>query len=114
MDDLDFDPNTFTFSYPVWVCFRRGSDDVIGGKLKDGSRFVALFTDKDLAMRFITTRGIAEETDIGDIPNVDAFRGMLTNLQLAGFSHAVFDDTGMGGDARVVLDIAQVLGRKKG
>jgi hypothetical protein len=111
MDEPGIDPAAFAFTYPVWVCVCKDNHgSVIGsGTLEGGRVFLAVFTDGDLAERFLTERGERDAADIIDIPNSANFAGALKDLQLAGYSHIVFDCTGKLGDAGRVFDIPALL-----
>jgi hypothetical protein len=107
--DLAFDPATFTFAYPVWICVRRGGSEVIGGTLEGGRKFVSVFTDEDLLLRFIAAQGLSTDAEVADIPDEGSFAGLLHQLQTDGYTHVVFDDRGAGGEMRHSLLIPKLL-----
>jgi len=107
MDDLVSDG--FLFDYPVWLCVRRDDPGrMVAGKLKD-ALFIAIFTDEDLAHRFLGAQGLSQEMQIGAIETPDLFRSFLKDVQKEGFSHIVFDDTGREQVSRRVCSISDLL-----
>ncbi|HTU93076.1 MAG TPA: hypothetical protein VMF69_23550 [Gemmataceae bacterium] len=65
MDELDFNPDEFVFT-EVWLLAEAGhesdalaGDHYLGGPLEDGGHGAFLFTDRDLAERFIVYVGLA-------------------------------------------------------
>jgi hypothetical protein len=109
MEELDFDPNKFAFSYPLWLCVGKGKGNVAGFALGGGRSAVAVFTDQDLAERFITASGARGQVDFVDITDAIVFAKLLTQMKANGASHVVFDDTGKASAVRVVKDIDALL-----
>jgi uncharacterized protein (DUF433 family) len=102
MDDL-FDPATFFVNFPVYGCFLKGSDGGIpkGRNLSDGSQCVTVFTDKDLASRFVAELGEESTSEILPIYSLEHLTDWLTWCQQAGISHVLFDDAGKGGVLKI-------------
>jgi hypothetical protein len=93
----------FVFSFPVWTVAKQGAPDVpAGGHLPGGVKFIVMFTDEDLADRFITATG--RETD-GLATSVDdpvTFLGMLDLWHKDGYTHLVLDPSGRPAHERLV------------
>jgi hypothetical protein len=105
MDELDFDPNRFVFVYPVWTCARPGTFDMIGGNVTRGGKFIAVFTDEDLADRFLESRGLSGCADLLFFEDKDTLAGALKLLQQSGFTHVAVDPAGVDvGEAAKPID----------
>jgi hypothetical protein len=115
-DDFDFDPGSFTFTCPVWICVQRtaAQPTPFGGNLEDGGKFVALFTDGDLAARFVQARGESGNADILNIPDPEHFQGLLRELREVGFTHAMFDHPGTGDQPRNLVPIEELIRQTEG
>jgi hypothetical protein len=108
-EEMDFDPHAFIFSYPVWVVSRKDNpESLAGGPMPGGGKFVAVFTDEDLAERFIRQTCRESESATGAIADADAFSGFLRVMQSAGYTHVVLDPSGKPAQVKT-LDIDSLL-----
>jgi hypothetical protein len=106
-DDLGFDAGKFTYRVPVYVCLANDTGDPLGGAVAGGGRFLAFFTDEDLAWRYITA--LKAPAGTAKIADEQAFRDALVAARTAGFTHVVFDHSGAGDEAGHVFSIDQIL-----
>jgi hypothetical protein len=79
------------------------------GNLNAQDHFVGIFTDDDLAERFITELKIEQQAIKLKIANAPEFLIFLGGALLAGTTHLVFDPSSKGGTARYTGTIAQVV-----
>jgi hypothetical protein len=108
MDELDFDPEHFRFSEVPWiVTYRERAGDALaghpcflGGKT-EGYSFVALFSDRDLAERFIALAGMQDHTVAIQFPSLGHLVLFLRVIPAHGFTHVVLDPARERGSGRV-------------
>lgn len=110
MDDL-FDPAKFIFKYPVFICVHRETGMVKGANLSGGVKAISIFTDGDLAERFIRQLGEQDVTDIVFLESDEEFVKTLKGMLEMGASDIIFDDPGNAGIPRRLLSIPQLLQR---
>jgi hypothetical protein len=106
MDDL-FDPNAFTWDYPLWVAFdiakmadeanhpfgafTQGEGDYTDGR----HRFLGVFTDEDLARRFVEDFCLPPHS-FTPIDH-EQFGGLLNDAIRRGVRYVAFDVHSRGG-----------------
>lgn len=110
MADQERDSNGFGFKCPVW---RLESRQYPGGlvilELPDGGKFICIFTDEDLAVRFIETSGQQLSMKAVEIPTYAAFADMLTVCQNAGVSLVAIDCKNNPSDAQAAYPVDKLL-----
>jgi hypothetical protein len=119
-DDLGVDPNVFYSPGPLWVVAVRqtvGRDEktgdlvvnsataVVGGGPKN-CRFIAVFTDEDLAERFVAEQGKLDLVPVKICSPAD-YIGLLEGWTRAGVVHVVYDPGKAGTPARFMVPIAR-------
>jgi hypothetical protein len=121
-DDSGFDPNIFYAPGAAWVvAFRQTArwDETAGEAVATGAtavisgqtetrRFIAVFSDKDLAERFIAQQ---ESTDLvpAKIRNPAEYVSILERWGQAGFTHVAYDLGKLGTPARFMFPIARAI-----
>jgi uncharacterized protein (DUF433 family) len=110
MDD-PFDPAKFVFQYPVFICLHKETGGVKGATLSGGDKAITIFTDGDLAERFVRQRGEQDVTDIVFLESDEEFVKTLKGMQETGATHVIFDDAGNAGIPRRIVPIPQLLQR---
>jgi hypothetical protein len=109
MDDLDFDPDSFLFSeFPWIVAYQDCAEDALAGRpyfltgnTEEGYSLVALFSDRDLAERFIALAGMQGRTVAVQFPSLGQLVLFLRAIPAHGFTHVVLDPTKQQGSERV-------------
>jgi hypothetical protein len=109
MDELNFDPDSFVFSDVPWiVTYRERAGDALaghpcflGGKTEEGYSFVALFSDRDLAERFIALADMQGHTVAIQFPSLGQLVLFLRAIPAHGFTHIVLDPARERGSGRV-------------
>lgn len=100
-------PKPFTFDLPVWaVAYRKGGDlpnslTFVCGE-DDGGRWLSIFTDEDLAERFIAASpaGMYPDPKPFKMATPQEFLIILESMLRAGVAKIAFDSTRKsGGDA---------------
>jgi hypothetical protein len=108
-DIFDFDPNAFTFSYPVWICLGvERPNAVLTGRIKPGGNFIYLFTDEHLAEIHIAHSGLIGRVYAAGFPSAEALAGGLRSLRGTGISHVALDVNPRDDLARV-MSIAKLI-----
>jgi hypothetical protein len=108
MDELDFDPDSFVFSeFPWIVAFQECAEDALAGKpcfltgkTEEGYSLVPLFSDRDLAERFIDLAGMKDHTVAVQFPSLGQLVLFLRASPAHGFTHVVLDPTKQEGSER--------------
>jgi uncharacterized protein (DUF433 family) len=113
MDELPFDPTRFLVPLPVYACFLKGTEFEaefpIERNRPDGRRYVAIFTDFDLASRFVAELKDKASTEIRSFHSLEAIADWLRWCEEAGFTHVSIDDDGKGGEGRLLISIPKLL-----
>jgi hypothetical protein len=102
----------FTWTKPLWMGSHFGRELPFGGKLSDGSRFVALFTFESLAKRYITLDPDDDPDAVGVswIGSQGALRQLICDVQESGWTHFVIDPMLPVVDLSKAIEIAGVVG----
>jgi hypothetical protein len=109
VDELDY--GGFVGNYPLWTWVGRENPRILmcRGNLNAQDQFVGIFTDDDLAGRFITELKIEQQAIKLKIANAPEFLIFLGGALLAGTTHLVFDPSSKGGTSRYTGPIAQIV-----
>jgi hypothetical protein len=103
-------PPALSLPYPIWVCVKNdGSENLFGGRLTGGGKFVAVFTQLELAAQFLANQKKEDLAEIRDIPDETKFIGFLSSLLNFGITHVLFDDTGIGESPKQIVKIETIL-----
>lgn len=115
MDELDFNPDEFVFS-EMWLVAEAGHEDAaltghhyLGGPLEGGSRGAFLFSDRDLADRFIIQTGLAGQVVPTQFPSLAEFARFLKVIRSEGITCLVLDPAGNMERSERYITIAQAL-----
>jgi hypothetical protein len=109
MDELDFDPEHFQFSEVPWIVAYReraegalaGQPYFLGGQTDDGCPFVALFSDQDLAERFIVLADMQGHSVAVRFPSLGHLITFLRAIPAHAYTHVVLDPARERGSERV-------------
>jgi hypothetical protein len=119
-DDLGVDPNVFYSPGPLWVVAVRktvGLDEktgepvansataIVSGSTKN-RRFIAVFTDEDLAERFVAQQGSLDFIP-AKILSAAEYVGLLETWPRTGFTHVAYDLGKARTPARFMVPIAR-------
>jgi hypothetical protein len=104
------DPDVFRLYFPVYVLF--GSDGkLIGYDLPDGARVLPMFTDEDLARRFVEARNVGAVA-IHRIGLRETLYGPLEiAAQQVGVTHVSIDPSETGTRRSFVFPISEFINR---
>jgi len=115
MDELEFDPDEFVFT-EMWILAEVGYESTaiagghyLGGPLEDGSRGAFLFSDRDLAGRFIVQVSLAGQVVPVQFPGLAEFAGFLRAIQSEGITRLVVDPSGSMDRSERSITLAQAL-----
>jgi hypothetical protein len=97
MNELDFDPGRFVIVNPIWYVVSRESLESLSttgpgiaqAKTSDGRWYLPLFTDQDLAERFIQRTGLDGEPIETPLPS--NFLNLLEYLERTGHEYTAID-----------------------
>ena len=97
-DELDFDPDTFFIPGHLWLIVAKPKPATMEALCRSLVRaatpkgpFVPVFTDTDLAYRFIERHGQTDNFEPLSSPTPDEFAVILEGLMAAGYTHLAFD-----------------------
>lgn len=115
MDELEFDLDEFVFT-EMWILAEAGYENAalggshyLGGPLEDGARGAFLFSDQDLADRFIAQAGLAGQAVPTQFPGLAEFAGFLRAIQSEGVTRLVVDPAGSMDRSERYITLAQAL-----
>lgn len=105
--------NEYFFDYPIWIIAPKGCaeqaeigrGEALGGDAKNGGRYVAVFTDRDLAERVIGS-GAAS---MGEIPDAESYLRFLEQIKKAGFTHLAFDPSPSSTKCRFLIEVDDAI-----
>lgn len=106
---IDFDGNKFAVTGPCWIVVERASFDTKGqfaggfvtGKIGPAS-YVAVFTDRDLANRFVEHGGRLKTLVPALLETPQALIGFLEGCKPSGCTHVGFDRPPIGNPVTVI------------
>lgn len=116
MEELDFDPNQFIVVNPLWyVADRKSLDDpdargvvFAKGVTSGGRAFVAVFTDRDLAERFVERVRLPDAVPV-EIRTPTEFLTILDYLAETGSEHELIAIDPESGQLPRIATIARVI-----
>jgi hypothetical protein len=116
MEELDFDPNKFIIANPLWYVAGRKSIDnpdargiiFAKGMTSGGRTFVAVFTDRDLAERFIERANLTDAMPI-EIQTPTQFLTILDYLVSTGSEHELIAIDPEPGQCPRIATVARVI-----
>jgi hypothetical protein len=96
MGDELFDPDKFLVTFPLWFLNhpKVGLKGLVGLNGPHGEKAPPLFTDKDLAERFMASAPPLAHYVLEKIADPRALLVFLDSLKTGGFTHVTFDHVG--------------------
>jgi hypothetical protein len=110
MAELELETKGFVFRCPVWTLVsKKNPGELLTGDLADGGKFICVFSDEDLALRYIGARDLQAEVQASEIPTNAALSVMLKLCHDAGVSLVAIDCKKMPGDAPAAYPVDALL-----
>jgi hypothetical protein len=120
MDGL-FDPNAFVITFPVYFLGktrpggrRDAAVTVLRGRSRSGHALACVFTDDDLAGRFLAAHPRFRDFSPVPLRGRRALVEFLDAIQSEGCTHVGFDDLGRGAVSLAIADVKSVIERPDG
>ncbi len=91
---------SFLFPIPAWVIVRRDKNELPFECRVDGARYVTIFSDKDLAERFVAAQKLQDQAEIRPLSSEKHFANSLAYYASMGCTGVVLDPPEQPGHAR--------------
>ncbi len=109
--ETDADSRTVTVGLPLWICLRTGQpQEILGGTLEGGLRFVTIFVSKAAAEANLGHLGLSGMSQPIPIPKPDELVALLADLIRQGCQWVVIhDERSSTGDTGLAIEIDQAI-----